>query len=148
MRTIKSVVVIAAGMLAFAALSWAAPDFKTVNTAQLHDMVVDNAYEMEAGRIPKFTIVDARPRTEYDQVRIFGAISIPENDFEASLKKLPADKQAPLAVYGNSMESGESTRWAEKAASRGYANIRIYSDSLSAWRAKEYPVLPLGSIRK
>ena len=135
-------------ILTLVSVSFAAAEFKTVDTPKLHAMVVDNTYEMEAGRKGQFTIIDARPREEYDQVHIFGAISIPDNNFYASLKYLPADKNALLVVYCNSTESGLSKRWAEKAISAGYSNIAVYADSLAAWIEKHLPILPICSIRR
>ena len=125
-----------------------AAEFKTIDTPQLHSMVVDNAYQTEAGRKMQFAIIDARPREEYDQVHLFGAISIPEINFDASFYQLPPDKNVLLVVYANSIESGAGKRWAEKAGSSGYTNIAIYKDSLSVWIDKHLPVLPISGTRR
>jgi rhodanese-related sulfurtransferase len=127
--------------------SFAGTDVKMINTAQLHSLVVDNVYELEAGRQGRFTIIDARPREEYEQAHIFSAISIPENNFETSLVYLPADRSALLVVYCNNIESGTSRRWAEKATTAGYTNIVVYADSFSAWKEKHLPILPFKSVR-
>jgi rhodanese-related sulfurtransferase len=133
--------------LAFVSLSFAGTDVKTIDTAQLRSMVVENVYELEAGRQGQFTIIDARPREEYERAHIFSAVSIPENNFETYLMYLPADKNTLLVVYCNSLESGTSGRWAEKAKSAGYTNIIIYADSFSVWKEKHLPILPFKSVR-
>jgi rhodanese-related sulfurtransferase len=45
-------------------------------------------------------LVDSRPKkTKYDQGHIPGAISIPDNEFEALKGNLPQDKNTPLIFY-------------------------------------------------
>ncbi len=147
-QQIRKALIICVVILTLVSVSFAAAEFKTIDTPQLHSMVVDNTYQTEAGRKMQFAIIDVRPREEYDQVHIFGAINIPEINFDASFKQLPSDKNALLVVYGNSVESGAGKRWAEKAVSSGYTNIAIYKDSLSAWIDKHLPVLPISIIRR
>jgi rhodanese-related sulfurtransferase len=142
-KAFKTLIAVYLSTFLFVSLSQAGTDFNTIDTAQLHSMVVANAYELEAGKKGRFTIIDARPREEYEQVHIFSAISIPENNYDKSTDYLPADKNALLVVYCNSIESGTSRRWVEKAASAGYTNLVIYADSFSAWKENQLPVLPL-----
>lgn len=123
--------------------SFAAPDFKTIDTVQLHSMVVDNAYRMEGGRKLPFMIIDARKKKEYDADHILSAIAIPENDFEKSMELLPKDKSTPLVVYCNGTQSGISRKWAVKAASDGYVNLFIYGEGFPVWKEKKMPVAPL-----
>ncbi len=119
-------------------------DFTMIDTAQLHSIVVSNAYMLEAGRQKQVavTIIDARSREEYEQAHIFSAISIPEEDFEKSIDLLPRDKNALLVVYGNA-NFETSRKWANKAAAAGYANIVIYSEGFLVWKEKHMPVAPL-----
>ncbi len=118
-----------------------AADFEVIDTARLHSLVVDNAYELEGGRKRLLAVIDARPKAEYAKVHIFSAINIPENAFEALTNLLPRDKGALLVVYSD--QSGTSRRWAEKARAAGYTSILIYSEGLTAWKVKELPVAPL-----
>jgi rhodanese-related sulfurtransferase len=120
-----------------------AGDFKTIDTAQLHAMVVDNAYELEGGRRKPYTIIDARTKEQYDSAHIASVISIPENDFEKSADILPPDKDVLLIVYGNDAKSRTAGRWAEKAAAAGYTNIVIYTDGFQGWKENELPIAPL-----
>jgi len=127
----------------FVSKSFAASDFKIIDTAQLHSMIVDNAYRLEGGREKQFTVIDARTKEEYDETHIFGAISIPEKDFEQFTTLLPEDKNVQLVVYCNDIRFGTSTKWASKAAAHGYTNIVIYSEGFSAWKARHMPTAPL-----
>ncbi len=120
-----------------------ASDFKTIDTAQLHSMVVDNAYRLEAGRERQFTVIDARMEEEYDEAHVFSAISIPEKGFEKSVGLLPKDKGALLVVYCNDAKLETSKKWAGKAAAAGYTHIVIYSERFSAWVKHNMPIAPL-----
>jgi rhodanese-related sulfurtransferase len=126
----------------FVETSLAVSDFKVIDTAQLHSMIVDNAYKLEGGRERQFTVIDARTKGEYDEAHIFSAISIPEKDFEKSTDSLPNDKGVLLVVYCNSMKSGVSRLWADKAKTAGYTNIAIYSDGFPVWKEEKMPIAP------
>jgi rhodanese-related sulfurtransferase len=129
--------------LMFDSRSFAGSDYKMIDTAQLHSMIVDNAYRLEGGREQQFAVIDARTKKEYDEAHIFTAISIPEKDFEEVMALLPKDKNVQLAVYCNDNKVRTSAKWASKAAAHGYRNIVIYSDGFSAWKAKHMPTAPL-----
>lgn len=129
--------------LAFASQSFAETDIKMIDTAQLHSMIVDNAYSLEAGREKHFTVIDARTKEEYDEAHIFSAISIPVRDFEKMIDLLPKDREALLVVYCNDTNFETSRTWAEKVAAAGYANIVVYSEGLTAWRKNKMPIVPL-----
>ncbi|HSQ78856.1 MAG TPA: rhodanese-like domain-containing protein [Nitrospirota bacterium] len=129
--------------LVFVSPSFAENDVKMIGTSQLHSMVVDNVYELEAGRQGQFAIIDARPREEYERAHIFSAISIPIKDFEKLKDLLPKDREALLVVYCDDTKSETSRTWAGKATGLGYANIVVYSESFSAWRKSKMPIVPL-----
>jgi rhodanese-related sulfurtransferase len=129
--------------IVFAAKSFAGSDSKSIDTAQLHAMIVDNAYRLEAGRDKQFAIFDARTKEEYNEAHIFSAISIPDEDFDEFITLLPKDKTVQLVVYCNDIKCGTSAKWASKAAARGYANIIIYSEGFSAWKTQHMPTAPL-----
>ncbi len=126
----------------FVLKSFAAPDFKMIDTAQLHSMIVDNAYELEAGRKRQFTVIDVRTREEYGEAHIFSAISVPEKDFENFMALLPKDKSVQLVVYCDDVKFETITKWSSKAAAHGYTNIVIYSEKFSAWKAQHMPIAP------
>lgn len=127
----------------FVSNSFAAYDYKMIDTAQLHSMIVDNAYMLEGGRKQRFTVIDARTKEEYNEAHICSAISIPEKDFEEYMTLLPKDKSEQLVVYCDDKKFGTSTKWASKAAAYGYTNVVIYSDGFSAWKAQHMPTAPL-----
>ncbi len=128
---------------AFVSTSFSATDFKTVVTAELHSMIVDNAYELEGGRKKPFLIIDSRTREEYNEAHIFSSISIPEGDFEKSMKLLPQDKGMRLVVYCSGTQAKTSRKWAEKAAIAGYTNVVIYSEGFLVWKERKMPIAPL-----
>ncbi len=137
------IVVVSVFILMFVSKSLAGSDFTTIDTAQLHSMVMDNAYRLEGGRDKKFTIIDGRTKEEYDGSHIFSAINVPEKDFERAKDLLPRDKNALLAVYGNDANFETSRKWAGKAAAAGYTNIVIYAERFSVWKEKHMPIAPL-----
>ncbi len=128
-----------------ASSSAAASDLRTVDTAELHSMIVDNAYRLEGGREKHFTVIDARTKEEYDEYHIFSAISIPQGLFEGSTKFLPKDKGELLIVYGNDARDETCRKWAAKASSAGYTNVAIYSEGIRLWKEKKMPIAPLSS---
>lgn len=83
------------------------------------------------------TVLDVRPREEYDAGHIPGAISIPVADLESRLAELPKRKEViaycrgPYCVY--SVEAVELLR------RRGY-RARRTDDGLPDWRAAGRPV--------
>jgi rhodanese-related sulfurtransferase len=123
--------------------AFATSDLTLIDTAQLHSMIVDNAYKLEGGREKQFTVVDAREKEEYSEAHIFSAISIPEKEFERSTALLPKDKGVQLVVYCNDSKFGTSAKWAIKAAAHGYTNVVIYSEGFSTWKARHMPTAPL-----
>lgn len=146
-KVLKTFVVMSVFTLIFVSISQAGSDFKSAGTAQLHSMIMDNAYRLEGGRAQPFTIIDARTKEEYDDAHVFSAISIPVRDFEKLIDLLPKDREALLVVYCNDTKFETSRTWAGKAAAAGYTNIVVYSEGFSAWKEKHLPIAPLGSGR-
>jgi rhodanese-related sulfurtransferase len=133
--------------LALVSNSYAGPDFKTIDTLQLHSMIVDNAYRIEGGREMHFTVIETRTKEEYDEAHIFSAISIPEKDFDKLIYLLPKDKAMLLVVYCNDSEIETIKKWADKAVDAGYINITIYSEGFHVWKTNEMPIAPLTNHR-
>ncbi|MDA8171419.1 MAG: rhodanese-like domain-containing protein [Nitrospiraceae bacterium] len=147
MNTKKTITIFMAFLifiLVVATKSFAGCDFKAIDTARLHSMVVDNAHQMEAGQAIKFTVIDARPKKEYCKAHILSAVSVPEANFDKSKALLPKDKNAPLVVYCNDGVKTECKKWAKKAEAAGYSNIAIYSEGFKVWKNKKMPIAPLG----
>jgi rhodanese-related sulfurtransferase/DNA-binding transcriptional ArsR family regulator len=83
------------------------------------------------------TLVDVRPRAEYDAAHIPGALSIPVSELKRRLSELPKKKEViaycrgPYCVY--SVEALSILR------SKGY-RARRAEDGLPEWRAAGWPV--------
>ena len=134
-------VIIVVFLAAFPAMpSFSSPGDQMIDTSLLHSMVVENAYRMEAGRKMKFMIVDARTHEEYNEAHVFGAVSIPEKDFEKSIRSLPKDRNTLMVVYCNDKKCIRSRKWAAKAAAAGYSNIVVYSDGFPHWKERHMPI--------
>lgn len=120
-----------------------ASDFRIIGTEELHSMVVDNTYRLEAGRQREFKIIDARTKDEYNRAHIASAISIPEKDFEKSAGLLPRDRGSHLVVYCDGAGSATCEKWAHKARSAGYTTILVYTRGFTAWKEMSMPIAPL-----
>ena len=144
-KKVLIITLIALAVTTFASVSnsLAGSDFKTIDTAQLHSMIVDNAYRLEGGREKQFTVIDARTKEEYDEAHIFSAISIPVDGFEKSVHFLPKDRGMLLVVYCDDAKAETSRKWAGKAASVGYTNLSIYSEGFLIWKERRMPIAPL-----
>src|SRR5512142_1689330 len=129
-------------LFTLAAASFSADDFRTIDTKQLHAMVVDNAYSLEGGRGLKFIIVDFRTKEEFDKAHIASAINVPERELEKFSTLLPGDKGALIVLYGNDGSLDTSRKWAGKAEAAGYTDIIIYSGTLEMWRQNHLPTAP------
>jgi rhodanese-related sulfurtransferase/DNA-binding transcriptional ArsR family regulator len=83
------------------------------------------------------TILDARPREEYEAGHIPGALSVPVEELERRLSEVPTDREViaycrgPYCVY--SLEAVTLLR------QRGY-RARRTEDGLPAWRSSGLPV--------
>jgi rhodanese-related sulfurtransferase len=142
LKTLRALLVFT---VALVSNSWAESDIRTIDTAQLHSMVVDNAYRIEGGREKHFTIIDARTKEEYDEAHILSAINIPEKDIEKSIFLLPTEKDVLLVVYCSDKKFETSRKWAGKAAGAGYTNVTIYSEGFSVWKKNKMPIAPFKS---
>ncbi len=111
---------------------------RTIDTVQLHDMVVDNAYRREGGRSEHFVIIDARSKQAYDDAHIFSAINIPTLEFDGSMALLPKDKRVKLIVYDN--DTASAAKLAGKAVAAGYSNIAVYAAGFHVWIKLKMPV--------
>ncbi len=122
-------------------VSPALSDPRTIGTAELHSLVMNNAYLLEAGRQqePIFVIIiDARQREEYAAAHVLSAINVPEQEFDTSIGLLPQDKAALLVVYGNNAK-----QVVEKASKAGYTNIEMYAEEFRVWKEQSMPIAPL-----
>ena len=148
MRVNKVLVITAVAVAIFfsvpASRSVSSPgDQMVIDTDLLRSMVVVNAKRTEAGQAMKFLIIDARSPEAYKEAHVLGAVSVPLQDFERSLRLLPDDRSALMVVYCNDRKCVQSRKWAAKAAAAGYWNVVVYSDGFPYWKDKNLPVTAL-----
>lgn len=83
-------------------------------------------------------LLDVRAANDAEKGFIQGAVGMPLGALPKGLSSLPpADKKAPIIVYGTGEE-------AEKAAARivaaGQSNVKVLAGGFEAWKAAGYPV--------
>ncbi|MBI5068939.1 MAG: sulfurtransferase [Deltaproteobacteria bacterium] len=83
-------------------------------------------------------LLDVRPADEAEKGFIQGAVGMPAGALAKGLRTLPpADKKAPIIVYGAGQE-------AEQAAARiiaaGQSNVKVLAGGFEAWKSAGYPV--------
>jgi rhodanese-related sulfurtransferase len=107
--------------------------FYTVKADKLAEELVDAAP----------VLIDVRSKAEWDKDGyIDGAVSIPFNDFFASLDQLPAKDEA-IVIYCGSGHRGAILLMALNLM--GYENVRNLGGGLGAWKAAGLPVVGLVS---
>lgn len=146
-KVFMTVIVSIAFISMLASESAAVANFNTIDTEQLHSMVVDNAYRIEGGHEKQFTVIDARPKDEYDKAHIFSAVNIPEGDFGEREDLLPKAKDALLVVYCDGINSVVSIKLAHEVRAAGYTNIAIYLEGFTVWKEKQLPVAPFSDSK-
>jgi rhodanese-related sulfurtransferase len=87
-------------------------------------------------------LVDATPTLFYEQEHIKNALNLPLStfDFMYDLRLAKTDKSKEIIVYGRTISEHYDEKVAEKLVIRGFTNVKILKDGLSAWKAKNYPV--------
>jgi rhodanese-related sulfurtransferase len=86
---------------------------------------------------PALTIVDVRNRIAFNQGRIQGAVSIPENNLvSCALANLEPSRD--LYVYG---ETDEETHTAtDQLRAAGFQHVSALKGGFEGWKAAKYPV--------
>jgi rhodanese-related sulfurtransferase len=93
----------------------------------------------ELAENPALFLVDVRTPAELEEKGLIaGAVSIPLQDFIAGMGELPADKNAPIAVYCGS--GHRSTMAMTILWTYGYTDVRSLKGGLAAWQEAGYPV--------
>ena len=124
----------------------AAGPAKTPRNALLDQMVenvrgnADLTIDVDAARAQlqngKPFLMDVRPRDEYTEVHILGAVSMPLAEIADDHSALPADRDAPILSVcqrGNASLSGVLF-----LKSLGYRDVRSITGGTLAWREKGY----------
>lgn len=120
-------------VLASPPLFAADPEFKSISTERLKDL-------LENTGISSF-LIDARTKAEFQEAHIGQAVNMPEKEFDQLVSLLPADKQTQLVIYCNGVKCGKSKKVAAKAQAAGYGNILLYSEGFPVWEEKGLPVI-------
>ncbi len=96
------------------------------------------------GQLSRSTLIDVRPRLEYDILHIEGAHHVPlgSPDFEDQVRSLEEQHGGPLVFYCNGRESYLSYRAAARANSAGLGPTQAYDAGVKDW-AERYPGLAL-----
>ena len=96
------------------------------------------------GQLSRSTLIDVRPRLEYDILHIEGAHHVPlgATDFEDQVRALEEQHGGPLVFYCNGRESYMSYRAAARANSGGLGPTQAYDAGVKDW-AERYPGLAI-----
>jgi len=83
---------------------------------------------------PALSILDVRPKAEFDGERLLGAVNIPGDDPVDSVRSghgLEANRD--LFLYGNT--DGEATQVADQLRQAGYKKVAVVQGGLPAWKS-------------
>ena len=114
--------------------SFADPAISFVNPAEIYE-------KYQQG---KLLMIDATPSLFFEQEHIKNALNLPLStfDFMYDLRLEKTDKSQEIIVYGRTISEHYDEKVAEKLVIRGFKNVKILKDGLSAWKEKNYPVGP------
>lgn len=91
---------------------------------------------------PRLVVIDARISTDRNQGYIEDSISLPDISTDCdSLKKVAANKSAPLLFYCNGPKCGRSAKSVQKAVACQYTRLYWFRGGFEEWRAKGYPTI-------
>lgn len=96
---------------------------------------VDTAQAKQIVEARNHLIFDARPSTEFAAGHLFGALSVPIHDGNASLEEVQAlltpDKL--ILVYCSGRQCEDSLSLARILRSQGFQNVKIFVGGFEAW---------------
>jgi rhodanese-related sulfurtransferase len=84
-----------------------------------------------------YVLVDARSRSDYDNMHIPGALSIPVEEIRDYADKL--DKEEEIVTYCGSYQCPASTMAAKELMKLGFRNVRDYKGGIKEWEETGYP---------
>jgi rhodanese-related sulfurtransferase len=117
------------------------PGVTVVTAAQARDLMAKGVL-----------IVDTRVATEYVELHIKGAVSIPYKEKSAKspdfdpkldrfdLSKLPSDKNTPIIFYCNAGECWKSYKASKTALKAGYTKVYWLRGGIPEWKNNGLPV--------
>jgi rhodanese-related sulfurtransferase len=91
---------------------------------------------------PKTIFVDVRSTIDYAYGRIRGAVSMPEEEFEARFDELKPrlEKAKTIVVYCKSADCGKSLWVAIRLRNSGFGHVAIYPNGWNEWVLHGNPV--------
>ena len=99
--------------------------------------VVDLAKEIGGDNGAKPLVVDVRPRDQYSDLHIPGAVNLPQSELSQRKTQLPPDRNAPIVmVCGIGKFSKHTTLFLK---SLGYRNVRSLKGGINEWVRKQQP---------
>jgi len=100
---------------------------KTITTAELQRL-----HENE----PDLPIINTLPRDAFDETRIPGAISIPQDEpeFADRVARAAGAKDKKLVVYCASAECDSSEKATGKLEEAGFTSVLTYKGGAEAWK--------------
>jgi rhodanese-related sulfurtransferase len=79
------------------------------------------------------TVVDALPRSYYDQQHLPGAVNPVEGDVDSHAARLLPDVTAPIVTYCSNPACGNSKAVARRLEALGYHDVRTYPGGIQDW---------------
>ena len=106
-----------------------AAGFPVVTTSQVRDIVASGSH----------MLLDARPRDQFAEDHLPGAMSLPITDFEQSFAELAPVLMSgmPIMVYCTGPRCDESLQLAERLREAGFSMVEIYVEGMEGWMARE-----------
>jgi cysteine synthase/rhodanese-related sulfurtransferase len=107
------------------------------NLKNPHDSVAVTALSEEMAGAAKPLVVDVRPPDQYTDLRIPGAVNLPQSELAQRAGELPADRAVPIVmVCGIGKFSKPTTLFLK---SLGYKNVRSLKGGINEWVRKGLP---------
>lgn len=85
-------------------------------------------------------LLEALPRTSYEQVHLPGALNLPLDELEELAPRLVPDRDAQIVVYCKDEACRNSELAARRLRRLGYTNVRDYAPGKAEWIAAGLPV--------
>ena len=129
---------LAAGELKSAAPRNALLDKMVENARRNADLTIDVDAAHAQWQDGKSSVIDVRPRAEYQEAHIPGAVSLPLSELGKDLSVLPRDLDTPILSVcqrGNASLSGLLV-----LKSLGFRNVRSMTGGTLAWREKGFRI--------
>ena len=86
------------------------------------------------------SMVDALPPMAFAHSHLPGAINLPPDRVDASVRRRLPDLDAPLVVYCANPTCHDSHETAERLLGLGYTNVRHYPGGKDEWRERGLPL--------